>query len=132
MDTCYAFKVLSEYWKKHLAFCFSKIETNNVATIIFWISKEYISDDPLVFRFTHLLFGFLISTFLLAVTIKHHVQKFDLVYSARVICLNENVYMDDIVGRHLSLDDALSVRLLSTYDIFKKANKQLHKWHLFN
>lgn len=50
-------------------------------------------------------------------------------YSESVKFLNENVYVDDIIGSQKTIDQAVSTSL-QCINIFKDESMHLHKWHI--
>lgn len=55
---------------------------------------------PEVYRFLRALFGISNSLFLFAATVKHHLEK----YPEIVNFLSKNVYVDDIIKNHKTID----------------------------
>ena len=77
------------------------------------------SHSASVFRFSRGLFGLNCSPFLLAATIKHHLRKYE-IYLDTVKFLNENIYIDDLIGSHPSIENTLA-RSLESINIFQNA-----------
>ncbi|GFS32225.1 uncharacterized protein TNIN_168651 [Trichonephila inaurata madagascariensis] len=97
-------------------------------------TKFLLSNDPFdesqlpsVYRFTKVLFGKSSSPFLLSATIKHHLKKYLEKYTDTVNFLNENIYVDDIIGSQPFVNQALTITLEAT-KIFEDASISLHKW----
>ncbi|GFX18269.1 DUF1758 domain-containing protein [Trichonephila clavipes] len=84
------------------------------------------SQLPSVYRFTRVLFGISSSPFLLSATIKHHLQKYSEKYTDTVNFLNENIYVDDIIGGQPFVNQALTITFEET-KIFEDASISLHK-----
>ncbi|GFY48814.1 integrase catalytic domain-containing protein [Trichonephila inaurata madagascariensis] len=96
------------------------------------VTKFLLSNDPFdesqlpsVYRFTRVLFGISSSPFLLSSTIKNHLKKYSEKYT--VDFLNENIYVDDIIGSQPIVNQALTITLEAT-KIFEDASISLHKW----
>ncbi|GFR00909.1 integrase catalytic domain-containing protein [Trichonephila clavata] len=85
------------------------------------------SQPPSVYRFTKVLFGISSSPFLLSATIKHHLKKYSEKYTDTVNFLNENIYVDDILGSQPLVNQALTITL-EAIKIFEDASIPLHKW----
>lgn len=101
-------------------------KTGDISKFLFCEDCFDVSKEPLIFKFAWVLFGLNCNPFLLTATIKCYLKKFEIVYLAKVKFLNENVYVDDIIGSHCSLEDALSI-ILHSIEIFKNVSIQLHK-----
>ncbi|GFY52884.1 integrase catalytic domain-containing protein [Trichonephila inaurata madagascariensis] len=98
------------------------------------VTKFLFSNDPFdesqlpsVYRFTRVLFGISSSPFLLSATIKHHLKKYLEKYTDTVNFLNEIIYVDDIIGSQLIVNQALTITLEAT-KIFEDASISLQKW----
>ncbi|GFT46268.1 reverse transcriptase domain-containing protein [Trichonephila clavipes] len=98
------------------------------------VTKFLFSNDPSdesqllsIYRFTRVLFGISSSPFLLNATIKHHLKKYSEKYTDTVNFLNENIYVDDIIGSQPFVNQALTITLEAT-KIFEDASISLHKW----
>ncbi|XP_054709261.1 uncharacterized protein LOC129218966 [Uloborus diversus] len=98
------------------------------------ITRFFFTDDPSdesiapqVYKFTRVLFGISSSPFLLAGTLKYHLKQYTEKYPVTTKFLNDNIYVDDIIGSHASVDEALS-HTLESIAIFEGASLSLHKW----
>ena len=77
-----------------------------------------------VYRFCQVPFGIICSPFLLAGTIKYHLQKINTTVSSK-IC--DNIYVDNVLLGAESVEGAYEIYLESK-DIFKKASMNLREW----
>ncbi|GFS51742.1 integrase catalytic domain-containing protein [Trichonephila inaurata madagascariensis] len=95
----------------------------------FWFSNHFSDESRLssVYRFTRVLFGINSSPFLLSATIKHDLKKYSEKYTDTVNFLNENIFVDDITGSQLFINQALTITF-EAIKIFEDANISLHKW----
>ncbi|XP_054706720.1 uncharacterized protein LOC129216531 [Uloborus diversus] len=98
------------------------------------VTRFFFTDDPSnesiapqVYKFTSVLFGISSSPFLLAGTLKYQLKQYTEKYPVTTKFLNDNIYVDDIIGSHASVDEALS-HTLESISIFEDANLSLHKW----
>lgn len=98
------------------------------------VSRFLFSDNPgddsspsNCYRFTRVLFGLNSSPFLLAATIKHHLRLYENVYPETYDFLNDNVYVDDIIGGNQDAEHAFRTSL-ECVRIFKDGGMQVHKW----
>ncbi|GFY18252.1 DUF1758 domain-containing protein [Trichonephila clavipes] len=101
-------------------------EDRDVTKFLFSNDPSDESQLPSVYRFTRVLFG-ISSPFLLSTTIKHHLKKYLEKYTDTVNFLNENIYVDDIIGSQPFVNQALTITLEAT-KIFEDASISLHKW----
>ena len=67
-------------------------------------------------------------SFLLAVAIKQHLRKYKEIYLDAVKFLNENIYVDDLIGSHPSIENVPATSLESI-NIFQDASMELYKWN---
>ncbi|GFR33022.1 integrase catalytic domain-containing protein [Trichonephila clavata] len=102
-------------------------EDRDVAKFLFSNDNFDESQPPSVYWFTRVLFGISSSPFLLSATIKHHLKKYSEKYTDTVNFLNENIYVDDIIGSQLLVNQALAITL-EAIKIFEDAGIPLHKW----
>ncbi|GFY79061.1 integrase catalytic domain-containing protein [Trichonephila inaurata madagascariensis] len=102
-------------------------EHRDVTKFLFSNDPSNESQLPSVYRFTRVLFGISSSPFLLSATIKHHLKKYLEKYTDTVNFLNENIYVDDIIGSQPFVNQALTITLEAT-KIFEDANISVHKW----
>ncbi|XP_054706547.1 uncharacterized protein LOC129216358 [Uloborus diversus] len=98
------------------------------------VTRFFFTDDPSdesiapqVYKFTRVLFRISSSPFLLAGTLKYHLKQYTEKYPVATKFLNDNIYVDDIIGSHASVDEALS-HTLGSIAIFEDASLSLHKW----
>jgi len=104
-----------------------KEQDRDVTRFLFTEDPTDDSLPPIIYRFTRVLFGFNSSPFLLAATIKYHLKKYLNKYPKTVKFLNENIYVDDMIGSVPSVEEALDATLESIH-IFEEASMHLHKW----
>ncbi|GFY40629.1 DUF1758 domain-containing protein [Trichonephila inaurata madagascariensis] len=102
-------------------------EDRDVTKFLFSNALSYGSQPPSVYRFTRVLFGVSSGHFLLSATVKHHLKKYLEKYTHIVNFLNENIYVDDIIGCQPFLNQALRITL-EAIKIFEDASISLHKW----
>ncbi|GFY61944.1 integrase catalytic domain-containing protein [Trichonephila inaurata madagascariensis] len=102
-------------------------EDRDVTKFLFLNDPFDESELPSVYQFTRVLFGISSSPFLLSATIKHHLKKYLEKYTDTVNFLNENIYVDNIIGSQLIVNQALTITLEAT-KIFEDASISLHKW----
>ena len=102
-------------------------QNRGVTRFLFTEGPSDESQTSFVYRFTRILFGLSSSLFLLSAKIKHHLKKYSQKYVETVNFLNENIYVDDIIGNRSSVDQALNVSL-ETIKIFEDAIISLLKW----
>jgi len=81
-----------------------------------------------IMRMTWVPFGASASPFLLAATIKHHLQKYEHIYPDEVKTLDECLYVDDFITGAESDDKALKLSWRAK-EILSSANMKLCKWN---
>ncbi|GBM53925.1 hypothetical protein AVEN_64846-1 [Araneus ventricosus] len=94
-------------------------------TRFFW--TDNLNNEPYVLNFTRVLFGLGPSPYLLAVTLKHHFEKYKEQYPPTFDLLNSSVYVDDLIGGQNDVPDALRTTL-ECLQIFSDAGMLLRKW----
>ena len=92
-----------------------------------WIKNKDPSDIE-VLRFTRSLFGLVQSPFLLAGTLKQHLNSLRERYPAEVAEIEKCLYVDDIISGGCTTDKVSSLKE-TTVSMFEAAKFQLHKWH---
>ena len=92
-----------------------------------WIKNKDPSDIE-VLRFTRALFGLVQSPFLLAGTLKQHLNSLRERYPAEVAEIEKCLYVDDIISGGCTTDEVSSLKE-TTVSMFEAAKFQLHKWH---
>ncbi|GFT02249.1 integrase catalytic domain-containing protein [Trichonephila clavipes] len=102
-------------------------EDRDVTKFLFSNDPSDESQLPSIYRFHRVLFGISSSPFLLSATIKHHLKKYSEKYTDTVNFLNENIYVDDIIGSQSFVNQALTITLEAT-KIFEDDSISLHKW----
>ena len=83
-------------------------------------------NDIRILRFTRAPFGVKCSPFLLAATLKLHIEKFRENYSEACAALNE-LYVDDLISGSETIEEAASISKNAT-EILKSANMNLRQW----
>nr|CAD2179998.1 unnamed protein product [Meloidogyne enterolobii] len=102
-------------------------EQDRDSTRFLWSSdpaNPKLDDNPIVYRFTRVLFGLSCSPFLLSATVKHHVEKYKDSKVAQAIL--ENIYVDNIV---IDVPIGMTPRAVvdEACDIFKDAQMNLRE-----
>ena len=92
-----------------------------------WIKNKDPSNIE-VLRFTRALFGLVQSPFLLAGTLKQHLNSLRERYPAEVAKIEKCLYVDDIISGGCTTDEVSSLKE-TTVSMFEAAKFQLHKWH---
>lgn len=62
------------------------------------------SNLPQICRFITVLFGVNYSPFLLATTVKHYLHKYIKKYPKMITFVNENIYVDNVIGCRCSVE----------------------------
>ena len=81
-----------------------------------------------VLRFTRALFGLVQSPFLLAGTLKQHLNSLRERYPAEVAEIEKCLYVDDIISGGCTTDEVSSLKE-TTVSVFEAAKFKLYKWH---
>ncbi len=92
-----------------------------------WI-KNKDPNDIEVLRFTRALFGLVQSPFLLAATLKQHLNSLRGKYPEEIKEIEKSLYVDDIITGGETTDEVLCLKQ-KTITVFEEAKFQLHKWH---
>ena len=92
-----------------------------------WIKNKNPSDIE-VLRSTRALFGLVQFPFLLAGTLKQHLNSLRKRYPADVAEIEKCLYVDDIISGGCTTDEVSSLKE-TTVSMFEAAKFQLHKWH---
>ena len=92
-----------------------------------WIKNKDPSDIE-VLRFTRALFGLVQSPFLLAATLKQHLNGLRERYPKEVEEIEKCLYVDDIITGGCTNDEVLNLKE-TTISVFEEATFELHKWH---
>ena len=80
------------------------------------------------YRFSRVIFGATSSPYILAATLKKHLEQYQNLYSDTVNSLRVDTYVDNIQGGGNSVEDVVKFKDEST-EIMKDAGFELHKWH---
>ncbi|XP_035212548.1 uncharacterized protein LOC118186547 [Stegodyphus dumicola] len=80
-----------------------------------------------IFRMTRVLFRVRSSPFLLADTIKHHLERYVDIFSLTFKHFNESLYVEDFICRQITVQRALKI-CKESVDILKEASMDLRKW----
>ena len=91
-----------------------------------WL-KDLRSRQVETLRFTSVLFGLVLSPFLLAAVIKEHLQQYKSVNPKLVEEIEHSMYVDDLITGRESVNLALEAKQ-TAQTIFNEATFELHKW----
>ncbi|GFT97719.1 uncharacterized protein TNCV_4229111 [Trichonephila clavipes] len=80
-----------------------------------------------VYRFNQVHFGVSSSPFLLAATIRHHIEKYKHEFPDTVELLDRNFYVDDLIPRGNEFEEALQTSRRAK-NIMEAAGMDLRKW----
>ncbi len=96
-------------------------------TRFFWlkdITKPFMEENTVVFRFARVPFGFISSPFLLAATIQHHLES---IGTPAAKAIQQGIYIDNIFVGTKTEDEALQF-YKEAKNIFSKASLNLREW----
>ncbi|XP_035213732.1 uncharacterized protein LOC118187591 [Stegodyphus dumicola] len=105
-------------------------ESERNYTRFFWKEDPGTDDENKkleIFRMTRVLFGVRSSPFLLAATIKYHLNRYVDIFPLTSKHLNESLYVDDIICGQITFQQALRT-CKESVDILKEASMDLRKW----
>ncbi|XP_064474335.1 uncharacterized protein LOC135388617 [Ornithodoros turicata] len=104
-------------------------EDRDALRMLWWEHIPYTTENNKLetWRMTRVTFGIASSTFLLAATIKAHLQSVKDKYPDTVRMLEKSVYVDDVIIGGSSDEDARKV-YLEAGEIFSTADMELRKW----
>ncbi|GFR17292.1 uncharacterized protein TNCT_334311 [Trichonephila clavata] len=80
-----------------------------------------------VYRFNRVNFGVSSSPFLLAATIRHHIEKYKQEFPGTVELLDKSFYVDDLISGGNEFEEALQTSRRAKY-IMEAAGMDLRKW----
>ncbi|GFT12481.1 uncharacterized protein NPIL_470071 [Nephila pilipes] len=80
-----------------------------------------------VYRFNRVKFGVSSSPFLLAATIRHHIEKYKHEFPETVEILDRSYYVDDLISSGNEFEEALQTSRIAKY-IMEAAGMDLRKW----
>ena len=92
-----------------------------------WI-KDKDSSRIETLRFTRALFGLVQSPFLLAGTLKQHLESLKVEYPEHIEEIMKSLYVDDVIGGKDTIEQARELKEVAV-SVFKAAGFDLHKWH---
>ncbi|XP_064468598.1 uncharacterized protein LOC135381053 [Ornithodoros turicata] len=104
-------------------------EDRGALRMLWWEHIPYTTENNKLetWRMTRVTFGIASSTFLLAATIKAHLQSVKDKFPDTVRMLEKSVYVDDVIIGGSSDEDARNV-YLEAREIFSTADMELRKW----
>ncbi|GFY27638.1 integrase catalytic domain-containing protein [Trichonephila clavipes] len=100
---------------------------NRIETFIERANEETDSVEIKVYRFNRVNFGVSSSPFLLAVTIRHHIEKYKHEFPDTVELLDRNFYVDDLISGGNEFEEALQTSRRAK-NIMEAAEMDLRKW----
>ncbi|GFS79586.1 uncharacterized protein NPIL_703661 [Nephila pilipes] len=114
-----------------------KTETtdNELKRPVYYLPQQVSDDEPCVykkpklqvFRFNRVKFGVSSSPFLLAATIRHHIEKYKHEFPDTVELLDRSFYVDDLISGGNEFEKALQTSRRAKY-IMEAAGMDLRKW----
>ncbi|GBL84606.1 hypothetical protein AVEN_191071-1 [Araneus ventricosus] len=120
--------VCSDIKQAFLQICLA--EEHKDAARFFWSNEEpCVHKKPKlhVYRFNRVNFGVSSSPFLLAATIRHHIEKYINDYPDTVLLLDKCFYVDDLISGGKDFEEALQLSR-SAKNIMEAAGMDLRKW----